>query len=279
MSRAADPMTITPPLALAEKENLSGNSIAMDNEATTGALIVNADDWGRDPQTTAKTLECIRTGSVSAVSAMVFMEDSKRAAVLSREWGVDVGLHLNLSAPLTAADCPAQLAEQHRRIASYLRFHPLARIFFHPGLRNAFQYVVEAQLEEFHRLYGAAPRRIDGHHHLHLCANVQRSRLLPAGTIVRRNFSFQPGEKSFLNRYYRKRVDRRLARRHRLVDFLFLLPPFEPTGRLQRIFALARKFVVEVETHPVNPEEYRFLTRGGMVERPQGFPADIRQTS
>ena len=52
-------------------------------------------------------------------------------------------------------------------------------------------YVVKAQLEEFERLYGRAPNRIDGHHHAHLCANVVLAGLLPAGTIVRRNFSFR----------------------------------------------------------------------------------------
>jgi predicted glycoside hydrolase/deacetylase ChbG (UPF0249 family) len=230
-----------------------------------GRLILNADDWGRDAETTEKILECVRVGTVSAVSAMVFMEDSQRAAALAGKRGVDAGLHLNLSAPFTASDCPAQVKEQQRKIVAYLRRHPLARVLFHPGLRSAFEYVVAAQLEEFRRLYGEDAQRIDGHHHLHLCANVQRAQLLPAGTLVRRNFSFQPGEKSFVNRFYRKLVDRRLARRHRLVDYLFLLPPLEPASRLQRIFSLSRQHVVEVETHPVNPEEYRFLTGGGIL--------------
>jgi hypothetical protein len=101
---------------------------------------------------------------------------------------------------------------------------------------------------------------------MHLCANVVRGGLLPSGTIVRRNFSFQHGEKGLANRIYRKAVDRGLARRHRLTDFLFSLPPLEPAERLGRIRSLARPFVVEVETHPVKPDEYRFLT-GSEVTR------------
>ena len=112
------------------------------------------------------------------------------------------------------------------------------------------------------RLYGAAPERIDGHHHMHLCANVQFQRLLPAGTLVRRNFSFQRGEKSAWNRFYRRLGDAMLSRRHRVVDYLFPLAPVEPVARLERIFSLAREFVVEVETHPVNRLEHRFLARG-----------------
>jgi predicted glycoside hydrolase/deacetylase ChbG (UPF0249 family) len=228
----------------------------------TGVLIVNADDWGRDAATTSRTLACVRQGTVSAVSAMMFMEDSKRAAETARQWGIDAGLHLNLSAPLTAPDCPAPLMEQHNKIVGYLRRHALARIFYHPGLASAFAYVVAAQMDEYHRLYGSEPQRIDGHHHLHLCANVQRAQLLPSGTIVRRNFSFPAGEKSWLNRFYRKTLDRRLARRHRLVDFLFTLPPLQPVSRLQRIFSLARTHVVELETHPADTAEYQFLMEG-----------------
>jgi hypothetical protein len=243
-------------------DSWSGNSKA----PTPGALIVNADDWGRDDETTDRMLECVRHGTVSSVSAMVFMEDSERAAAIARERGVDAGLHLNVTTPFSAPGCPRELAERQRKIATYLQRRRLNQIVFHPGLSSSFEYVVAAQLEEFRRLYGAHPERLDGHHHMHLCANVLLARLLPPGTIVRRNFTFQTGEKSLMNRLYRKAVDRRLARRHRLVDFLFSLPPLGPAGRLERIRSLARQFVVEVETHPINADEYQFLT-GSEVTR------------
>ena len=43
--------------------------------------------------------------------------------------------------------------------------------------------------------------------------------------------------------------------------------PVEPVDRLQRICSLARYAVVELETHPVNPEEYRFLTSGEIFQK------------
>jgi hypothetical protein len=94
---------------------------------------------------------------------------------------------------------------------------------------------------------------------MHLCANVVFGELMPAGTLVRRNFSFSPTEKSWINRLYRKSIDKRLQRRHRLVDYLFSLAPIEPLDRLQRIFALSLHTVVELETHPINAEEFQFL--------------------
>ena len=242
------------------------SSVIESRQAALGSLILNADDWGRDFHTTQRILECRNCGTVSSTSAMVFMEDSERAASLACERGIDSGLHLNFTTAYTARNCSRPVVEHQRKLVSYLNIHSLAQVLYHPGLARSFEFVVKAQIEEFARLYGKIPERIDGHHHMHLCANVLYSKLLPAGTLVRRNFAFRTGEKSFLNRLYRKTVDRKLARRHRMVDYLFLLPPLEPRSRLERIRSLAFQHTVEVETHPINPDEYAFLT-GGDAER------------
>jgi chitin disaccharide deacetylase len=234
---------------------------------SNGRLIVNADDWGLDRLTTDRTLDCIKNRSVSAVSAMVFMEDSERAASLAREHSIDAGLPLNFTSPFTGAGCPPALAERQRRITRYLRRHRLAQLVFNPVLSNSFEYVVAAQLDEYRRLYDGAPRRLDGHHHMHLCANMLVQRLLPPGTLVRRNFSFQPGEKGAVNRTYRRFVDHLLLKRHSLVDRLFSIAPLDPDLRLPRILALAREEVVELETHPARPDEYQFLLSGELSRR------------
>jgi chitin disaccharide deacetylase len=233
-----------------------------EGESSTGNLIINADDWGRDCEATDRTLECINRKAVSSVSAMVFMADSERAAATARNRGIDAGLHLNFTTPFSAPDCPPRLQDRLREVANCLLRRRLAQAVFHPTLTNSFEYVVSAQIDEYNRLYGTAPERLDGHHHMHLCANVLLGRLLPPGTIVRRNFTFQPGEKGLVNRLYRRVIDRMLARRHRLTDFFFSLPPLEPSDRLRRIFSLARQFAVEVETHPANSEEKQFLAGG-----------------
>ncbi len=250
---------------------ISGCTSASSPQTSTlspkGLLIVNADDFGRDTANTDRTLECVRRGAVSAVSAMVFMEDSERAAAIAREQGIEAGLHLNLTSPFTVSGCSPSLMEQQQRLARYLRGQKFASVFFHPGLTSAFEYVVSAQIEEFQRIYGAAPTRVDGHHHMHLASNILFAKLLPKGTLIRRNFTFQPGEKSFANRAYRKFVDNRLARRHRIVDFFYSLPPMDSPGRLERIFSLACDHFVELETHPINPAEHAFLAGGEIFQR------------
>src|SRR5206468_7588892 len=193
------------------------------NSDRAGGLIINADDWGRDRKNTEKAFECVLRGTVSSVSAMVFMEDSERAAALALERGIDAGLHLNFTTSFSAEGCPAGLVARQEELRRYLLRHRLAQVIFHPGLIRSFEYVVAAQLDEFRRLYGVDPDRLDGHHHMHLCANVLLGGLLPPGTLVRRNFSFQHGEKSLWNRLYRRLVDGILARRHRMVDFFFSL--------------------------------------------------------
>lgn len=228
------------------------------------ALIINADDWGRNRETTDKILDCIESGSVTATSAMVFMEDSERAASISREHEIDTGIHLNFTTPFSGVTCGSKkLCEHQEKISRFLLRSRIAQVLYNPLLTNSFHYVVEAQIEEYARLYGKDPMRIDGHHHMHLCANVLFGRLLPEGTIVRRSFSKFSGEKGFINRSWRNFVNSRLARRHRITDHFFSIEPLNPE-HLEALVNLGSHSIVEIETHPVNAEEYDFLVSGGL---------------
>jgi chitin disaccharide deacetylase len=119
-------------------------------------------------------------------------------------------------------------------------------------------------MDEYERLYGAPPARVDGHHHMHLSASVLRQELIPKGAIARRNLSFRAGEKGALNRFYRNYLDKKLVRRQRTTDYFFDLLPLEPKARLTGILQLAQHADIEVETHPARDEEYRFLMDGGL---------------
>ena len=241
----------------ANADELPGTN-AHPQPALGGCLIINADDWGRDARTTDRTFECFQHGGLSSASGMVFMQDSERAARIAIDEGLDIGLHLNLSTPFSVSTVPTRLASHHQKIRECLCANRVARLLYHPGLADSFEYAVASQLEEFTRLYGRTPDRIDGHHHMHLSANVLLQGLLPFGTIVRRHFSYEPGEKILRNSVFRLFSRALLGGRYRITDFFFSLPPFAPAVRMHRIFNLARRFVVEVETHPINPEEYRF---------------------
>jgi chitin disaccharide deacetylase len=223
-------------------------------------LIVNADDWGRSVSETDAALRCFRERRITSVSAMVFMQDSKRAAKLAKQYELDdVGLHLNFSEEFTDKSCSETLKEHHGRIIRFLRRNKYAQVLYNPLLRKAFAYSYHAQVEEFVRLFQKSPSHIDGHHHMHLCANLLFSNIIPAGTKLRRNFSFWPGEKSWLNRAYRALVDRFLARRYELTDYFFDLTQCMEQGKLDRAAALAGSSNVELMIHPILNKEEKYL--------------------
>jgi hypothetical protein len=213
-------------------------------------LTINADDLGHCVMATDRTMACFGANRINAASAMVFMEDSERAAALATDSGLDVGLHINFTESFTGPYVPLSLRRNHDRVRHFLGANKYALVIYNPFLRSAFREVFAAQVEEFARLYSRPPSRFDGHQHMHLCSNMVFDDLLPAGATVRRNFSFIPGEKSFLNRYYRRLVDRRLATRYRIGDFFFALSQQRSMPQLRRIAALARSCDVELLVHP-----------------------------
>src|ERR1043166_7762864 len=221
-------------------------------------LTINADDWGRSVAETNAALNCFKAGRITSVSAMVFMIDSERAAELAKENRVETGLHLNFSEAFSAK-ISERLRDCQERTLSYLKQNKYSQLFYNPFLRSAFSYSYRAQVKEFMRLFGKRPSHVDGHHHMHLCANVVFSNLIPAGTKTRRNFSFWSGEKSSLNRFYRALIDRRLARRYRLTDYFFDLTQCIEEKKLERAVSLAKYGSVELMTHPVIKQETDYL--------------------
>ena len=222
-------------------------------------LIINADDWGGWESATDAALACFRKGCITSVTAMVFMADSARAASLARETGMDVGLHLNLDTPFTGGNCPENARRRHNSVCRWLRSGKYAQVLFNPFLSKHFHETFKAQVVEFERLYGRKPSHVDGHHHLHLCANMLWGNIIPERQKVRRNFSFWPGQKSFLNRAYRSWVDKRLTRRHRTTDYFFALSGCFNSAGFARIAEVAASTNVELMTHPEKPEEYNWL--------------------
>jgi chitin disaccharide deacetylase len=222
-------------------------------------LIINADDWGRSAAETDAALRCYKAGRITSASAMVFMEDSERAADLGKETELDIGLHLNFTERFTAKRCPEMLRECHQAMVQFLTANKYCQLFYNPFLGKRFLYSYGAQTEEFVRLYNKPPSHIDGHHHMHLCANMLFTSIIPAGMKVRRNFSFSSQEKGSLNRLYRSLVDHWLARRYFLADYFFDLTQCIQLKKWNRVAALAKSNIVELMTHPIVEREEKYL--------------------
>jgi len=221
-------------------------------------LIINADDWGGNRLATNRSLFCYKKGRITSASAMMFMEDSDRSAALALGSGLDVGLHLNFTLGFSAPRKPAKLGEFQNAIAAFLLRNKYCCLLYHPLLKRQFDYVYEAQYEEYMRLYNRVPTHIDGHDHMHLCMNMIVDKIIPKGLKVRRNFSFTRNEKGPFNRFYRQRIDRWLARRYICTDFFFGISPLR-SGRLQRIVHLGIISNVELMVHAQRSDEYEYL--------------------
>jgi predicted glycoside hydrolase/deacetylase ChbG (UPF0249 family) len=140
-----------------------------------------------------------------------------------------------------------------------LKSSKYALLVFNPFLVGAFRRVFEAQLLEFTRLFGRSPSHFDGHQHMHLSSNMLLQTVIPAEAKVRRSFSFRAGEKTPVNRLYRRFVDSRLARSYRLTDFFFALASNLEPGKLAGLFALSQETKVELMTHAWNKPEFDCL--------------------
>lgn len=222
-------------------------------------LIINADDWGRSKKETDITLSCFNTNRITSVTAMVFMEDSDRAAHIANDTGIDVGLHLNFDIPFTLPNCSNAILKSHNAITKHLSGNKFKQILYNRKLKVHFKDVFSAQYEEFIRLYGKDPSHIDGHHHMHLCMNMLWDRILPKGSKIRRNFSFKLFEKDPLNYLYRKCTDCILLKRHVVTDYFYALPQLIREQKFDNIIELSKTMYVEIMTHPINKNEFNFL--------------------
>jgi predicted glycoside hydrolase/deacetylase ChbG (UPF0249 family) len=229
-------------------------------------MIVNADDWGGTSAETDAALRCYESGRISSVTAMVYMQDSVRAAEIANGISMDVGLHLNLTQIFTGIQGNGLLKEYHCQVVRFLARSKYSRLIYNPALRKQFKYVYEAQVEEFLRLYGRPPSHIDGHHHQHLCANILLDNVIPFGERVRRNFSFWPAEKMILNRAYRRASDAWLSRRYLLTDYFFSLSHCLQNDTITRVADVARRSSVEIMTHPIKGEEYSYLMSDSYID-------------
>lgn len=221
-------------------------------------LIITADDYGKTIFTTDSILECFFNKRVTSTAAMVFMEDSARAAALALQTNLEVGLHLNFTLPFSSDKISQKLREHQNRIVSYLTKNKLVQIIYNPLLTDSFRFIYKSQYEEFTRLYGRRPVFYNGHHHMHLCANVLASKMIPRGARVRGTFTFRAGEKNYFNLLYRYILHGIISRRFISTDYFYNLP-LQNNERLKNIFNLAVENTVEIVVHPENNEEIDFL--------------------
>lgn len=240
-----------------------------------GLLIVNADDWGYDEQTTRAIADCHAAGGLTSTTAMMFMSGTDSAASLAAEHPkLGIGLHLNLIEEYSNPSTPDDVRARQRRLLEYFRNERRRRWLYDPRVRRRVNAIVEDQLRRFIELYGRPPTHVDGHHHCHMAANVLFSRVLPDGTKIRNALSDAHRSNPVINAL---RLGRRglISRRFPSTEYFFSIttvwpglegPP--PADRLR----LTREHSVEVMVHPAFPSECQPLRSGNWVDALRDLP-------
>lgn len=222
-------------------------------------IVITADDYGKSRRATDSIRHCFLRGRITSASAMVFMEDSERAASFAAQDSLEVGLHLNFTLPFNGRHVPSGIRECQNRVGRYLARCRFAQAIYNPFLADSFNSLFLSQEDEFIRLYGKRPEFYNGHHHMHLCANVLAGKVIPEGTTIRRTFTFAHGEKDYFNVLYRRLVDTWVSRHFVSTDSFFSIVPVEDHERLGFIIKRAAIETVEIEVHPENCNESELL--------------------
>jgi chitin disaccharide deacetylase len=241
--------------------------------ASPGLLVVNADDWGAERATTDAILSCFQAGAISSATAMVFMEDSHRAAALARAQGLPVGLHLNLTMAYNDPQSSALAKEHQAQLAEMYATASRPHRSLHPTALHLVRGCVEDQLQEFQRLYGGPPTHIDGHNHAHLSTNVLLSRGLPRGTRLRRAQNW-PRAKTLGARLGRGVRDATLAgfRTTRWFTSIRTVHPSFGGHGLHQLLELSRDESVEIMVHPGWEDERNVLLAPDWEQALRGRP-------
>ncbi|HEX4034207.1 MAG TPA: ChbG/HpnK family deacetylase [Solirubrobacteraceae bacterium] len=227
-----------------------------------GLLIVNADDWGIDADTTAAIAQCLETGAVTSVSAMVYMRGSDAAARLPLADSLSAGLHINLTEAFNAPGVDDAVSQRQARIARYLGGPSWRRWGLSPTLFREIERSIADQLGEFQRLYGRDPSHFDGHEHIHQSLGVLTARTLPPGAKMRPSFTYLPAEKSAPNRAVRACINRGLRTRFRAPRYFFSIRDMHPSlggAGMEEKLALSSGSSVEVMCHPGWEDERAIL--------------------
>lgn len=249
-----------------------GNDLTASNTAT---LIVNADDFGVDPNASDETVRAFRAGRVTGATAMVYMADSDRAASLAAAEGLPVGLHVNLTDPLTDPRTPTPVRERHLRASAHFAKGLLRRRTWVPSaaVRHDVAAALADQVDRFEQLFGAPPSHVDGHNHVHFCPDVAASAPLAAFRKRRNVLWSWPSRGGAMARL--RALRRELTYRGMLstrfffdIDEMFAAGPGAAAATLDR----ARGASAEVMAHPGFPHEMEWLMSDEWGEALRGRP-------
>lgn len=244
------------------------------SQRSRGVLIISANDWGGNAESTDAIAECFAAEAITTATAMVFMADSERAAALATGRNLPMGLHLNLTEPFDAPHVPPDVRERQARMTRHFATLRLRRWTWSLRARRLVERCVTDQLQAFRDLYGREPTHVDGHNHVHASPDVFLSPGLAGQRRLRiaQTPTGPPGSPANLIRRVRTAA---IARRFETTEYFFSFRNVHPAfggGALAPVLDLAERSSVEIMVHPGYPDEHRILMSDAWRRELDGRP-------
>jgi predicted glycoside hydrolase/deacetylase ChbG (UPF0249 family) len=233
-------------------------------------LIINADDLGMNRQSTDRIIAACDRRLITSATAMVFMLDTARAAGLVSSTDIGVGLHLNFTMPFSGPCRNAKLHEHHGKLMRFFLSWRYCRYLYNPSIRKSVHYCFNVQLDEFLRVFDKQPTHIDGHHDIHLAANVVFGGVLPNGAKLRKFRDFD-NKNGIFDAFCRSRMADYLNNRFVTTDLLYSIEPLNDTSPARKI-CKAKSKNVELMVHPGMKEQDAYMNTDNYLQCINGVP-------
>lgn len=131
-------------------------------------LIINADDLGICAERDAGILQLFSCGAITSASLLVDGETAAAAAASAVAAGLPLGLHLNLTEG--RLDAPCSLTDTDGRLLG--KFGLRQKLVDRAVAAEDLSREIRRQFNAFLALVGELPSHVDGHHHIHVEADI-----------------------------------------------------------------------------------------------------------
>lgn len=137
---------------------------------TRKRLVINADDFGYCDQRNRGIVESFQNGVVSSTTLLVNAFKASEAVLLSRQCGIPLGLHVNLTEGIPVKMKCSSLTSENGFFKGKFGFREALKRG-EVDLEEVKQEI-HAQLQWFVDAVGLLPTHIDGHQHVHIMPQV-----------------------------------------------------------------------------------------------------------
>lgn len=199
-------------------------------------LIINADDFGMNPEVNEGIKRGIDAGIINSVSVMVNMPEFEDAVrYLKKKPQVSVGLHFNITEgqPILPPNKVPLLIREDNNFFTYMIM--IAKLVMNPSLIKQINEELKSQFSKLKKT-GLKITHIDSHNHIHLFPSIFKKVL----NCAKENNLYSLRTRSFNLRHLFKGLNNHISLKQVIVVFLCLIDSilYHPSEKLINIVGI-----------------------------------------